>query len=145
MLYFADGPVALEILAIFVPGKAERIFVGWGRRVSGTLSVVVVLGLAELFLNFEVGGVDGGSDVEQFSEGVGHLGLEILIVLHPAEMVVEGGDDGMEFMLVGLLACIKFNNPPLQDLDEVEEQIVVGLLLLPGCEPRVYRHYYFYL
>ena len=121
MFYFADGPVALEILAIFVPGKAERIFVGWGRRMSSSLGVIVGLGLAKLFLNFEVGGVDGGGDVEQLSESVGHFRLEILVVFHSAEVVVEGGDDGVEFMLVGLLACVKFNNPPLQDFDEVEE------------------------
>ena len=120
MFYFADCPVAFEILAIFIPGKAERIFVGWGRRVSSTLGVVVALGLAKLFLNLEVGGVDGGGDVEQFPEGMGHLGFEILVVLHSAEMVVEGGYDGVEFMLVGLLPCVKFNNPPLQHLNEVE-------------------------
>ena len=121
MFYFTDGPVALEILAIFVPGKAEGIFVGRSRRVSSSLGVIVGLGLAKLFLNFEVGGVDGGGDVEQFPEGVGHFRLEILVVLHSTEVVVEGGDDGVEFMLVGLLACVKFNNPPLQDFDEVEE------------------------
>lgn len=52
-------------------------------------------------------------------------------------MVVEGGEDGVEFLLIGLLPNVEFDDPALEDGDEVEDEVVVGLLLLAGGEAGV--------
>ena len=46
----------------------------------------------------------------------------------------------MELVLVGLLGSVEFNDSTLEDVDEVEEKVVVGLLLVTSGKTRVYRH-----
>lgn len=48
--------------------------------------------------------------------------------------MVKSGDNCVEFVLISLLTCVEFYNSALHDVDEVEQQTVVGLLLLASCE-----------
>jgi hypothetical protein len=54
---------------------------------------------------------------------------------------VQGGQDGVEFWLVGLLSHVEFDDPALEDGDEVEDEGVVGLLLLACGETGVDGHF----
>ena len=49
-------------------------------------------------------------------------------------MVMQGGYNGVEFVLIGLLPCVELDDPSLEDFDEIEEKVVVGKLLLTGCK-----------
>ena len=48
------------------------------------------------------------------------------------------GEDGMKFMLICFLTGIKFNDPPLGDIQEVHQEAIVGLLLLSSRKTGVY-------
>lgn len=86
-----------------------------------------------------------GSHLQQFLEGIRELGSQVLVVLHFEEVVLNGAEDGVKLLLVRLLADIELNYSALEDVDEVEEEAVIGLFLLTGGKTGVYRHIYFYL
>jgi hypothetical protein len=86
-------------------------------------------------------GLHAGSEDEQFAEGPCHFGLEILALLHFGEVVLQTGEYAVELALVGLLPHVEFDDPSLEDSDEVQDERVVRLLLLAGGEPRVDRHF----
>ena len=48
------------------------------------------------------------------------------------------GYDGMKFMLICFLTGIKFNDSSLEDVYKIDEQAIVGLLLLSGRKTGVY-------
>ena len=47
---------------------------------------------------------------------------------------MQGGYDGVKFVLIGLLSCVELDDPSLEDFDEVEEEVVVGQFLLTSCK-----------
>ena len=46
----------------------------------------------------------------------------------------------MELVLVGLFRGIEFDDSALQDVEEIKEEDVIGLLLMPSSKTRVNRH-----
>lgn len=56
-------------------------------------------------------------------------------------MAVEGSEDVVEFRFVGLFSHVEFDDPALEDGDEVEDEGVVGLLLLTRGETGVDGHF----
>jgi hypothetical protein len=84
------------------------------------------------------GGDDVGGEVDEFSKGEGEFGFEVLAVLHLGEVMLEIDEYAVEFLFVCLLPDVEFDDSALKDGDEVDYEVVVGLLLLPCCEARVY-------
>ena len=51
----------------------------------------------------------------------------------------------MEFMLIGVLMGVEFDESALEDFYEVAHDRVVGLLLLASGKPRINRHLFIYI
>lgn len=60
--------------------------------------------------------------------------------LHASELTVQAAQGAYELLFICRLAPVELEQPLLHDEHHCLQVSVVGLLLVPGCEPRVYRH-----
>ena len=132
MLYLAEAHVP-QIWDYLIRRKVERLL---RLRLAPPRLLLRLRGRLRLSLDLDIAG-----QRDEFPEGVGDLGLEVLIILHFGEVMLQVEQDAVEFGLICLLASVKFNYPTLEDGDEVHYEAVVGLLLLAGGEARVDRHF----
>lgn len=84
-----------------------------------------------------LGGDDVGGKADEFSEAVGKFGLEVLAFFHFGKVVLKTEQYAMKLRLICLLPHVEFDYPSLQDRDQIEDEVVVCLLLLPSSKPRV--------
>ena len=74
-----------------------------------------------------------------------NLWFQIFAVFHLDQMLLYIGEDSMEFMLIGVLMGVEFDESALEDFYEVAHDRVVGLLLLASGKPRINRHLFIYI
>lgn len=125
MLYLTDSHVS-HVWCYLIRREVQRLL----RRFFTLPGLLLRLrGRLPLFLDLNI-----TSQVDKLPEGVRNFGLKILILLHFAEMMLQVKQYTVKLGLICLFARVKFNYPALEDGDEVDDEAVVGLLLLAGCE-----------
>lgn len=66
---------------------------------------------------------------------MGELGFHIFVLFHFGKVLLELEEDLMELLFVSVLVKVKFDDSALEDVDQVSDKAVVGLLLASGRKP----------
>ena len=79
-------------------------------------------------------------ELDEFRDGLRAFGLEILIFLHVAHLLMQLQHHCDEFLLVCGFCLVEFDDPLLEDVEEGVDAVIVGFLLETGGEAWVDGH-----